>query len=280
MEDLKIVLFDTETTGLGFSAGICEIAFASFCLSELADPSQIKVFSGLINPGMPIEAGAMAVHGISDEDVAFSPKLEKAWEKMAKELADADFVSGYNSEKFDVPLMNANLARAGIEVGITTPSLDVMRIYQRIAGVRSGKLGDVCQKYGIVHQEQHRAKGDVLATIELLAALIREHGLEEVLGVNAGPEIPEDLLEIASRYREVKLQAEALEKELKALKEALLERIGDEDVKTPFLTVSTQPGRKMVDYKTLVTDLGLDKDPEEMAKYTKVSASSRVIRLV
>ena len=105
----KIAVFDLETTGLGFSAGIVEVAYAIFSIRELLESDKLpKIVESLISPGVPIEQQAQKVHGISEEDVMFSPSISQAWKDGISEVfGSMDYLSGYNSEKFDVPLLIA-----------------------------------------------------------------------------------------------------------------------------------------------------------------------------
>lgn len=281
MLERTVTLFDLESTGLGFKQGIVEIAYASFTIGDLVNGNMPEVKSHLINPGCEISKEASDVHGITEEMIMFEPKIEALWsEGIAKAFGSSYYAAGYNSEKFDVPLLNANLERAGIEKDelINNPHLDVMKIYKRISGARKGTLGDVCELYGVELKSAHRAAGDVQATIELLAAMIREHGIEEVLEDKATSNLPDDALEAARRYREVKLEIEAKTRELNALKGILMEAMGDDDkVDTPYLTIELKPGRMNINYKKLIDDLGLNSD--EIVPYQKQSAPSRTIRL-
>lgn len=277
----KIAVFDLETTGLGFSAGIVEVAYAIFSIRELLESDKLpKIVESLISPGVPIEQQAQKVHGISEEDVMFSPSISQVWKtSMGETFNSIDYLSGYNSEKFDIPLLNACLKREGIEDdGANAPSLDVFEVYKRLTGNRQGKLVDVAESYGFSYEDQHRAGGDVKATMVVLKALINEYSLESVFDVNQGTQMPTEVDDMAKMYREKKLAIEALNNDLKTLKEGLLDAMGDEaEMVTPFLTIKTSPGRKTIDYKKLIGDLGLNED--EIVPYTKTGKESKVIRL-
>ena len=76
------------------------------------DGSESEVFSSLVNPGIPIPADSTAIHGIHDEDVAEAPTFEQIHEDVERLVDDAVLI-GYNSRSFDVPLIHAELLRAG-----------------------------------------------------------------------------------------------------------------------------------------------------------------------
>jgi DNA polymerase III epsilon subunit-like protein len=281
----EVALYDLESTGLGFSAGIVEIAVARFPLGMLLDPKkELPVINSyLVNPGCEIEPEAYKVHGISEDDVMFEPKLDVLWEQSLRDMFNgAYYVAGYNNKRYDDNLLNANLKRSFTDIDdadlINHPSIDVYQIYQRLTGNRKGKLSEVAKMYGVEHKEQHRAKGDVAATLGILKAMLLSHGVEAVLDITQGPEIPDNVMEIAKLYRESKLKIEELNKVLTEAKKSLSTFMEDEDeLVTPYLTCSMSPGRKTVDYKRLLSDLELGED--ELAKYTKISKPSMTVRL-
>ncbi len=67
-----------------------------------------------LNPQMPIPAGATAIHGISDADVADAPTFSDIADKLFAYLADCD-LGGYNITGFDIPMLEAEFRRAGLE---------------------------------------------------------------------------------------------------------------------------------------------------------------------
>jgi len=284
MLDTRIVLFDLETTGFGFEAGIVQFAHASFTLGELMSGGDINVIATLVNPECPIDPGASKVHGIYEGDVMFSPVIAKVWQGVADRFHGADMIAGFNSAKFDVPLLNANLKRRDIAPVEGKVDLDVMAIYRRVTGNRKGKLVEVAEMYGVSHAFDvygpHDARGDVLATALILREMLKRHGEDVVFNTNT-TELPEDVVELSSLYRDVKLQIEDLEKELNEIKKSLLEKTdGQNKVETPYLSITTQAGRNTIDFKAIVAEKGLDKDLELLKRFTKTSKPSRVIRLV
>jgi len=66
-----------------------------------------------VNPGMPIPPGAIAVHGITDADVAAEPPFEKLARALFDLLQDCDF-GGFGVRRFDLPLLSAEFRRAGL----------------------------------------------------------------------------------------------------------------------------------------------------------------------
>ena len=105
-----LAVFDIESTGIVPQRDrIVEIAV----LKVQPDGSQRSTVRRL-NPGIPIPAGATAIHGISDADVADAPSFADIAEKLFNYLSDCD-LAGYNISGFDVPILEAEFKRAGYD---------------------------------------------------------------------------------------------------------------------------------------------------------------------
>jgi len=114
-----LVVFDTETTGTNArSDRIVEIA----CV-KLHPDGRREVWVRRLNPGIPIPAASTAIHGISDADVAGSPRFAEVARELAEFLANAD-LAGYNITGFDLPVLRIEFLRAGIlfEIGQRRPA--------------------------------------------------------------------------------------------------------------------------------------------------------------
>lgn len=286
MLDRIINLIDLESTGLGYSQGIVEVGIASFPVRMLLEDKMPAINSFLVNPEMDIQKKAFETHGISQEDVMFEPDIASLWERsLSGMFQDGFYVSGFNSDKYDRPLLKANLQRYGVpEVAIDSlltnkESLDVMRIHRKLTGRRSGTLVNLCDEYGIEHSDQHRAGGDVFATISLLKCFVAQYGLEAVLGYQSIPEVPQNIQEISRLYRETKLEKDRLDELLKTYKSVIVQQMGDEKVLTnSILEASFTPGRNIFDKDKFAEDLGLSE--EDLQPYMKQSESSVTIRLI
>lgn len=103
------MFFDLETTGTNPSTDrIVEISL----IKVMPDGREME-HSHRINPGIPIPASSTAIHHITDADVANEPKFSYIAAKLNKWLEGCD-MAGYNSNKFDVPLLMEEFKRAGI----------------------------------------------------------------------------------------------------------------------------------------------------------------------
>lgn len=160
----------------------------------------------LINPGMPIPAETSAIHGIYDEDVADAPTFCEVAPKLFKFLYDAD-LAGYNSNKFDVPILAEEFLRCGIEFSIENRNLvDVQNIFH-LMEQRTLKAG---YKFycGKDLENAHEAMADVEATYEILLAQLDRYSdaeLEDKDGKIYKPVINDmsHLHEVSQRHRNV-----------------------------------------------------------------------------
>ena len=159
----QIVFFDLETTGTNTEKDrIVEIAL--YKVTEDGEGNQ--TLQTLVNPEVKIPLAATDVHHITDEMVADKPKF--------KEIASTilDFMSGcaiggYNSNRFDIPLLMAEFGRCGISW--PDPNGVFVDVYEIEKIVNSHKLGNVYKRYtGSELESAHEAMADVVATIEVI----------------------------------------------------------------------------------------------------------------
>jgi len=158
-----LAFLDLETTGLSVENDrIVEIAIA-----KVLPSGDVLRFSSLVNPGIPIPAGATAVHRISDEDVRAAPSFAVIAAELVRFIAGCD-VGGFNVAKFDLKLLAAELARASYDQALGEPRvLDAMAIFHR--NERRDLAAAVRFYMGREH-DGHRATIDVDATIDVLIA--------------------------------------------------------------------------------------------------------------
>lgn len=161
-----LAFFDLETTGVNVASDrIVEISI----LKAMPDGSeQIKTMR--INPGIPIPLESSLIHGIYDEDVSREPTFKQAGEELARFLDDCD-LAGYNSNKFDIPVLMEEFLRAGIDFDIDNRHfVDVQNIFHQM---EQRTLRAAYQFYcGKVIENAHSAEADIKATYEVLLAQI------------------------------------------------------------------------------------------------------------
>jgi DNA polymerase-3 subunit epsilon len=159
-----LVFFDIESTGLNVvNDRIVQIALIKYPKGG-GEPLELEM---LINPGIPISAEAMAVHGITPQDVARKPVFAQVAQELYDFIGSAD-LAGYNSNRFDVPMLLEEFARVGLEFDITSRRLiDVQRIFYKMEPrTLSAALKYYCQQE---MTDAHDALADVRATVEVLA---------------------------------------------------------------------------------------------------------------
>jgi len=169
-----ICFFDLETTGLNVVKDrIVQIAVVKYFKSG-KDPI---TFNSLINPGVPISEESSAIHGITASMVANKPSFQDIGDTLWKLFDQAD-IGGYNSARFDIPLLMEEFARIGKELDMSHRSnIDVQRIFYKMEPrTLKAALKFYCQKEIV---NAHNALEDVVATIEVFnGQLTKYEGIE------------------------------------------------------------------------------------------------------
>lgn len=159
-----IVFFDLEATGTDHAKDrIVELA-----MIKILPNGDREKYIKRINPGIPIPAEAMAIHGISDEDVQHAPSFRQIAHDLYNWMKNAD-LGGYNSSKFDIPMLAEEFLRAGIQVDFTDRKMvDVQQIFFKMESRSlSAAYNFYCNKK---LENAHSAEADTNATIEVLEA--------------------------------------------------------------------------------------------------------------
>lgn len=159
-----LVFFDLETTGTNINSDrIVEICYLKVYPNGNEESKTLR-----INPEMHIPEASTAVHGIHDEDVADCPKFKDVAKDIAKDLEGAD-IAGFNSNRFDVPVLVEEFLRAGIDIDLTKRKfIDVQVIYHKL---EQRTLSAAYKFYcGKNLEDAHTAEGDTRATYEVLEA--------------------------------------------------------------------------------------------------------------
>lgn len=165
-----IIFFDLETTGVDTATDrIVEISMV-----KIGVDGQKQVKTRRINPEMHIPEEATAVHGITDEDVKGEPTFKQIARSLAQFIEGCDF-GGFNSNRFDLPVLVEEFMRAGIEVDFKNRKyIDVQNIFHKKEQrtlVAAYKF--YCDKE---LENAHSAEADTLATYEVLDAQIARYG--------------------------------------------------------------------------------------------------------
>ena len=123
-----LVVFDLETTGLDMVKDrIIQMSY----IKVMPDGSETRK-NLYVNPGMPIPEEVVALTGISDEDVKNAPTFKQLAANLQKEFEGCDF-AGYNSNRFDVPMLAEEFLRAGIDFDFSKCRLiDAQTIFMKM----------------------------------------------------------------------------------------------------------------------------------------------------
>jgi DNA polymerase III subunit epsilon len=171
-----LVFIDLETTGTNLSTDrIVEIAIV-----KVSTDGTKTIKQKFINPQMPIPKSSTEIHGITDDKVKDAPTFKQVANELKQFIDDADF-SGYNSNRFDVPMLMEEFLRAGLEIDmINRRMLDVQHIFHMM---EKRTLGAAYKFYCEKELEgAHSAEADAAATWEILEAqLIRYQHLGNTL---------------------------------------------------------------------------------------------------
>lgn len=170
-----IVFFDLETTGL--QVGNAHIV--QLCFLKMNPDGSREVLTRLVRPvdstghTISIPAETTAVHGITDQMVAHEPSFKQQAEEFLSFIGEAD-LAGYNSNKFDVPLLVEEFLRAGFPFSLKERRLvDVQNIFHKM---EQRTLKAAYKFYcGKELENAHSADADTMATYEVLVAQIERY---------------------------------------------------------------------------------------------------------
>ena len=164
-----IVFFDLETTGLQIAK------------DRIVEISILKVFPNgnqesktwLVNPTIPIPEETTNIHGISDDKVANEPTFNELAEEISELIHNCD-LGGYNSNKFDIPLLAEEFLRSGIDFDMKNrKAIDVQNIFHKMEQrtlVAAYKF--YCDKD---LTNAHSAEADTIATYEILLSQLDKY---------------------------------------------------------------------------------------------------------
>jgi DNA polymerase-3 subunit epsilon len=164
-----ICFFDLETTGINITS------------DRIVEISVLKVFPNgkeerktwRVNPEMPIPKEASDIHGILDEDVADKPTFKALAKEVHNMIKDSD-LGGFNSNRFDIPLLAEEMLRADVDFDMKNrQAIDVQTIFHKMEQrTLSAAYKFYCDKN---LDDAHSAEADTNATYEVLKAQIEKY---------------------------------------------------------------------------------------------------------
>lgn len=164
-----ICFFDIEATGVNLVKDrIVEISIIKIYREGTQEEKTWR-----INPEYPISAEAQSIHGITNEDVADKPIFKDIAPQICKMIEGAD-LAGYNSNRFDIPLLAEELLRSGYPFESEKhKSIDVQVIFHKMEPrTLSAAYKYYCDKD---LKNAHNASADALATYEILEAQLKKY---------------------------------------------------------------------------------------------------------
>nr|MBD5377125.1 3'-5' exonuclease [Bacteroides sp.] len=159
-----IIFFDLETTG----TNVTNDRIVEISLIKITPDGQELERTRRINPEMPIPAEATAVHHITDADVANEPTFKQIARSLADLFTGCD-IAGFNSNRFDIPVLDQEFRRAGISFDFSRARfIDVQTIFHK----KEQRTLVAAYKFycGKDLDEAHSANADTRATYEVLKA--------------------------------------------------------------------------------------------------------------
>ena len=164
-----LVFFDLETTGINIvSDRIVEISYLKI-LPNGDEESKTR----RINPEMPIPTQATEIHGITNDDVKDAPTFKSIAKSLVAQIEGCD-LAGYNSNRFDIPLLAEEFLRAGVDIDLMKRKfVDVQTIFHK---KEQRTLGAAYKFYCSKDLENaHTAEADTKATYEILQAQLERY---------------------------------------------------------------------------------------------------------
>ncbi|MFD2601038.1 MULTISPECIES: 3'-5' exonuclease [Flavobacterium] len=164
-----ICFFDLETTGTDITK------------DRIVEISVLKVYPNgnkesrtwLVNPERPIPPATTAFHGITDDKVANEPTFKELANTIHNMMKDSD-LGGYNSDRFDIPLLAEELLRAGVDFDMKNRvSVDVQTIFHK----KEERTLSAAYKFycGKTLDNAHTAEADTNATYEILKSQLERY---------------------------------------------------------------------------------------------------------
>ena len=171
-----LCVLDLETTGLDvlkdqiFQIGIWKI-----------NPDYTGIYKEWnIKPSVPMSEDASEKTDVKDEDLAKFKPFDEYAEEIMKFIFGCDF-AGFNSDRFDIPMLMEEIARAGFHFDFTgILTVDVMKIFHEM---NKRDLNAASIMYlGEPIKESHTSKGDVMVTGKILMKMIERHPIGDSMG--------------------------------------------------------------------------------------------------
>ncbi|ETN96991.1 DNA polymerase-3 subunit epsilon [Zhouia amylolytica] len=164
-----ICFFDLETTG----TDVAKDRVVEISILKVYPNGNKESKTWLVNPEMPIPANVSAIHGITDDRVANEPTFKELSKEIYNMIKDSD-LGGYNSNRFDIPLLAEEMLRADVDFDMKNRvSVDVQTIFHKMEQrTLTAAYKFYCDKN---LEDAHSAEADTMATYEVLKAQVARY---------------------------------------------------------------------------------------------------------
>lgn len=202
---MRRVVLDTETTGLDFRLGhrVIEVG----CVEMIGRKPTGRHFHRYLNPDREIDAGAVAVHGLTNEFLADKPKFGEIADELSDFIRDAELI--IHNAPFDTGFLNHELGLLDLPpLGqVAAGILDTLKMAREMRPGRKNSLDALCAEYGVnnARRELHGALLDAELLAEVWLAMTRgqetlvmelEVSPVETVGFAAGERVPPVVLRV------------------------------------------------------------------------------------
>jgi len=179
-----LAVFDLETTG----TDVAKDRIVEMTVIKVMPDGSKDIKERRVNPTIPIPKEASDVHGITDEMVADSPTFKSISKSLDEFLKDCD-LGGFNSNRFDVPLLVEEFLRAGVEFVMTDRKMiDAQSIFHKMEPrTLTAAYKFYCDKK---LEGAHGATADTKATLEVLESQIERYAGQEVEDADGNMIVP------------------------------------------------------------------------------------------
>lgn len=164
-----LCFFDLEATG----TSVVKDRIVEISILKVHPNGNRESRTWLVNPERSIPAEVTEIHGIDDAKVAGEPTFKELAPQVVQMIADAD-LAGYNSNKYDIPLLAEEFMRAGIEVDLRKHrSIDVQNIFHK----KEQRTLEAAYRFYCDKEmtNAHSAEADVEATYEVLKSQLERY---------------------------------------------------------------------------------------------------------
>jgi len=193
-----LIFLDLETTGINIASDrIVEIALLKINPDGKEEEKLMR-----INPEMPIPEQSSRIHGIFDNDIKDCPTFREVAKTLANFMEGCD-LAGFNSNRFDIPLLAEEFLRAGVDIDMKRRKfIDVQAIFHKMEKrTLTAAYKHYCNK---PLEDAHSAMADTKATYEVLKAQLDcyiETEYEDIHGKKSVPIVNDiELLSEFSSY--------------------------------------------------------------------------------